>query len=156
MTPRARLASFLAEYDPVIARRARAVLATLRKRLPGALELVYDNYNALAIAFGPSERASEAIFSVAVFPRWVSLFFLQGAKLRDPKRRLRGRGARVRHVVLESARTIDDPAVRALMKLALQQAKVPLDPRRKHRLVIRSISTKRRPRRPASAARAKA
>lgn len=149
MTPRAQLASFLAKYDPAVARRARAVLATLRKRLPGALELVYDNYNALAIGFGPSARASEAIFSVAVFPRWVSLFFLQGAKLHDPKRRLRGKGTRARHVVLESARTIDDPAVRALMELALKQAKRPLDPRQKQRIVIRSISARQRPRRPA-------
>ena len=46
--------------------------------------------NALAIGFGPTERASEAIFSIAVFPRWVSLFFLQGAGLPDPDGILQG------------------------------------------------------------------
>jgi len=50
----------------------------MRARLPGAVELVYDNHNALAIGFGPTERASDAVFSIALFPRWVSLFFLRG------------------------------------------------------------------------------
>ena len=65
-TPAQQLGSFLAKFDPRVAASARAALAQLRKKLPGAIELVYDNYNALAIGFGPSEKASEAIFSIAV------------------------------------------------------------------------------------------
>ncbi|MGA7411558.1 MAG: DUF1801 domain-containing protein [Bryobacteraceae bacterium] len=94
----------------------------MRKRLPGAVELVYDNYNALAIGFGPSEKASEAIFSIAVFPRWVSLFFLQGATLEDPENLLKGSGRRARHIVLKDAGTLDEPAIEALMAQALKTA----------------------------------
>jgi hypothetical protein len=65
-----KLASFLAKFTPEIAAQAEEILLCLRARLPNALELVYDNYNALAIGFGATERASEAILSVAVFPRW--------------------------------------------------------------------------------------
>src|ERR1039458_9537409 len=65
-------------------------------RLPGAVQLVYDNYNALVIGFGPSERASEASFSIVLYPRWVTLFFLQGAGLPDPRRLLKGSGKVVR------------------------------------------------------------
>jgi len=90
---------------------------------------VYDNYNALAIGFGPSERASEAIFSIAVYPRWVSLFFLQGAKLPDPDNVLRGSGSRVRHLVLTEPDVLEQPAVKKLMALALASAKMPLDPK---------------------------
>ena len=71
------------------------------------MQLVYDNYNALAIGFGPSERASEAIFSIVLYPRWVTLFFLQGAGLADPKRLLKGSGKVVRHIVLASAADLD-------------------------------------------------
>ena len=121
----------------------------MRSRLPGAIEIVYDNYNALAIGFGPSERTSEAIFSIAVYPRWVSLFFLQsGIRLPDPKRLLKGTGKRVRHIVLESAADLDRPAVRALMREALARAVVPIDRGGAHRLVIKSVSAKQRPRRP--------
>lgn len=48
-----RLAGFLAKFTPEIAAFAQASLFRMRARLPGAMELVYDNYNALAIGFGP-------------------------------------------------------------------------------------------------------
>ena len=147
--PRRQLARFLDKYEPAIAKRARASLAFLRKRLPTATELVYDNYNALAIGFGPTRNASDAIFSIAVYPRWVSLFFLQGAALPDPDGRLRGSGKKVRHIVLSRAEELRLPAVEALISAALATAKKPLDPYAKPILLIKSISAKQRPRRPA-------
>src|SRR5277367_2422541 len=110
-----QLASFLVKFTPEVSSLAEAILAKMRKRYPTAFELVYDNYNALAIGFGPSERASEAIFSIALFPRWVSLFFLKGANLRDPDALLKGNGTRVRHIVLKDAGALDEPAIQALM-----------------------------------------
>ena len=76
-SPEQQLASFLAKFTDEIAALAEAILGEMRRLYPTALELVYDNYNALAIGFSPTERPSEAIFSIALFPRWVSLFFLQ-------------------------------------------------------------------------------
>src|SRR5580658_4552540 len=89
-SPSKQLDSFLAKYNPEIASLARRALAKMRKRLPGSLEMVYDNYNALAIGFVPNERPSDAIFSIALYPSYVVLFFLQGAGLPDPHRRLQG------------------------------------------------------------------
>jgi len=147
-SPEDQLASFLAKFTPEIASRAEAILTKMRARYPSALELVYDNYNALAIGFGPTERASEAIFSIALYPRWVSLFFLQGKGLPDPENRLKGEGNVARHIVLTSPELLDDPAVVALMLQAEAAAEVPLDPGGTRRLIIKSISTKQRPRRP--------
>jgi hypothetical protein len=147
-TPAQQLRSFLAKFEPRVAASARAALARLRKKLPGAIEIVYDNYNALAIGFGPSDKASEAIFSIAVFPRWVSLFFLQnGAKLPDPDKVLNGSGTRARHIVLTDSKILEQPAVKKLIALALKSAKKPLDPKQRRRLIIKSISAKQRPRR---------
>ena len=151
-SPTAQLRAFLAKYSPEIAARAQAILKKMRTRYPSALELVYDNYNALAIGFCPSERPSEAIFSIALFPQWVTLCFLQGKGLPDPKKILQGNGNQVRHIRLPSPDTLDDPAVVALMETAAARAKVPFDPACKHRLIIRSISAKQRPRRPAKSA----
>jgi len=151
--PARQLASFIDKFTPEMAALTRAVLTIMRKRYPTALELVHDNYNALAIGFSPTERASEAIFSIAVFPRWISLFFLQAQKastpLPDPEKRLQGTGNVVKHIRLASAKTLDEPAIRALMDEAEARAAVPLDPKGKHRLIIKSISAKQRPRRPA-------
>jgi hypothetical protein len=143
-----QLDSFLVKYNPEIASIARHSLVTMRKRLPGSLEMVYDNYNALVIGFVPNERPSDAIFSIALYPEHVSLCFLQGAGIPDPRHRLLGSGNVARHVKLESAATLDDPEIVSLMNAALHRAKVPLDPKQPRRLIIKSISAKQRPRRP--------
>jgi hypothetical protein len=147
-TPEAQLAGFMAAYTPEIAALAQGALEKMRSYLPGAIELVYDNYNALAIGFGPSERASDAIFSIALYPRWVSLFFLHGAALPDPAHVLRGSGTTVRHVILRTPATLDEPAIQVLIEEALLQAPAPINPNQPARLIIKSVSAQRRPRRP--------
>jgi hypothetical protein len=150
-TPAKQLTAFIHKFTPEIASLSKAILAKMRTSYPSALELVYDNYNALAIGFGHTERASDAIFSIALFPRWIHLFFLQAKGLPDPEKKLQGSGNVAKHIRLESAATLDQPAVRELMQAAVVRAKVSLDPRNKHRLIIKSISAKQRPRRPPEA-----
>ena len=148
MTADKQLASFIGKYSPGVAAVAKAALVTMRKRLPGAVELVWDNYNALAIAFGASEKLADVIFSIALYPRWVSLFFKHGATLADPEKLLKGRGNAMRHIVLEGAATLDRFVVRKLMDQAQDSASNPIDPKGKRRIVIKAISAKQRPRRP--------
>jgi hypothetical protein len=147
-TPEQQLAAFIAKFTPDMAKRIRAARATMRKRLPGALELVYDNYNFFVIGYGPSEKASDAIFSLAAQAKGLSLCFLQGARLPDPDRLLKGSGNVVRNLRLETADTLERPEVAALMAAALERAKTPLPPGGRHQLIIKSISAKQRPRRP--------
>lgn len=130
----------------------RKALRLLRRRVPGATEMVYDNYNALGVGFGPSDRASEAVLSIVAYPRWVSLFFLQnGARLRDLRGLLRGNGSRVRHIVLTLPAVLASPYVDALIEQALRSAKIAIDPPRRRVLVIKSIAARQRPRRPVQA-----
>src|SRR5215475_868187 len=112
-------------------------MVKLRKLIPPAFELVYDNYNALAIGFSPSEKAGDGIFSIAVYPKYASLFFLQGATLPDPNKRLEGSGNVVRHIKLESEKLLDDPQVLNLVNLALHRAKVPLKHGGTRKLIIK-------------------
>jgi len=144
-----QLAGFMAKFTEGVASFAEATLGEMRRLYPTALELVYDNYNALAIGFGPTERASDAIFSIALYPRWVSLFFLQAQGLPDPDKILRGSGSTAKHVVLTSPAMLHAPAVAELMREAAARAKAPFNPGCEHRLIIKSISAKQRPRRPA-------
>ena len=81
MTPQQQFDTFLDRFTPEIAKLARAAIAKMRKRLPGAHRLVYDNFNALVMGFGPTERAGDAFFSLAIYPKWINLFFLDGARL---------------------------------------------------------------------------
>jgi hypothetical protein len=147
-SPQAQLDGFIARYAPGVGGIAHGALARMRARLPGAVQLVYDNYNALAIGFGPTERASDIVLSIALYPRWVSLFFARGTLLRDPEKLLRGAGKTFRHIVLKDASDLDARAVRALISEALRQAGQRMGDATTGRLVIKSVSAKQRPRRP--------
>jgi hypothetical protein len=146
--PSQRLARFLAKYSPRIAAQGRRALAKMRKRLPGSTEMVYDNYNGLVIGFGPTDKPSLAIFSILLLADHVTLCFLQGAGIPDPNRRLKGGGNLVRHVRLVPLSVLDDPEILDLMNKALYRARVPIDPKARRQLIIKSISAKQRPRRP--------
>lgn len=140
----------MARFTPEVEALAEAALTKMRARFPNAIQMVYDNYNFLVIGFSPTERPSEAIFSLALSARGVSLCFLQAAsKLADPKKLLKGGGKQARHIRLENAAVLDRPAVKALMAQAIKRAVVPFDRSVPGRLVIRSVSAKQRPRRPA-------
>lgn len=150
-TPARALAGFLAKYTPSMAKEGRAALARMRKLVPGAVQMVYDNWNGLVVGFGPNERASDAVVSILMLPDHVTLCFIQDApSLPDPKRLLQGTGKVVRHIKLSSARDLDSPPIRALIKIAVRQSDVPFVRGAVTRLVIKSISPKQRPRRPAS------
>ena len=147
MSPGRQLEGLIGKFSPEVARVAKAARTKVRKLLPNAFELVYDNYNALALAFGPTERASEIVLSIAVYPRWVSLFFAHGAMLPDPGRVLRGSGSQMRHVVLERIEVLDSAPVRTLIKAAVARHPTPFGSGR-GRTIIKSVSAKQRPRRP--------
>lgn len=149
LSPAGQLAGFMAKFDSEVASVARFARSRLRKVLPAsALELVYDNYNALAFGYSPTERASDVVVSVALYPRWVSLFFMRGARLADPSGILRGSGSQVRHIVLEPREILDSGPVRALIKTAVATHPKQFGTAR-GRTIIKSVSTKQRPRRPA-------
>jgi hypothetical protein len=148
----AQLDSFLAKYDPAVATFARRALTKMRKLVPGAIEMVYDNYNWLVIGFSPSERPSEAIFSLVLPPGRVTLCFLQGAGLPDPAKRLQGSGNVVRNIRLYNAgepdeKVLDDPEVLALINVALNRAKVPMPEGARRKVIIRAMAARQKPRR---------
>jgi len=145
---RSQLAGFMAKYTPDMAREGRAAIARMRKLVPHAVQMVYDNYNGLVVGFSPNDRPSDAVVSILMMPAWVTLCFIQnGPDLPDPERLLKGNGNVVRHTRLASARALDTPAIRALIREAVKRSDVPFDPRQRARLVIKSTSKKQRPRR---------
>ena len=142
-----QLAGFIAKFDLVVAKRIRAARAGLRGRLPTAIEQVYDNYNFLAIGYCTTERTSDCLVSLAASAKGVALSFYHGASLPDPKHILLGGGNQNRFVRLESAKTLAEPAVDALIHAAIAQAKTPLAKTGGGYTMIKSVSAKQRPRR---------
>src|SRR3954470_8536826 len=104
-----QLRGFIAKFDRSSQALIRALRKAMRARLPGAYELVYDNYNFFVIGYSPTERPSAAIFSLAAGASGINLFFLRGARLADPKKLLLGAGKQVRFIRLASADALDRP-----------------------------------------------
>ncbi len=146
-TAEQQLTAFIDKFEPRQRALIRAVRRALRKRLPTASELAYDNYNFFVIGYSATERPSDAIVSIAAGASGVGLCFIHGAKLSDPKRILLGAGKQTRFIRLESADVLATPAVDALLAAAIAQARVPLRPTGRGALIIRSVSAKQRPRR---------
>lgn len=145
--PETHLKSFMDKFDGKNQTLIRAVRRRLRRRLPTANELVYDNYNFFVIGYCSTERPSDCIVSIAANANGVGLAFYYGAKLPDPKGILLGSGNQNRFLRLESAAQLDREEVQALIDAAIAHGKVPLPDRGRGKLIIRSISAKQRPRR---------
>ncbi|MDQ2931714.1 MAG: DUF1801 domain-containing protein [Gemmatimonadota bacterium] len=143
-----QLAAFIAKYDPAVAALARTCRATMRKILPTANELVYDNYQFLAVGYSSTDRASDSLLSLAVSPKGVALCMHYGAHLPDPTTIMYGGGNQIRFVHLDGAKSLTAPAVRALIRAADAHGRVPLPRTGNGQLIIKAISAKQRPRRP--------
>lgn len=116
--PHDQLLEFLAPYGEEITRLALQARGAVLKQDPQAIELIYDAYNAVVTAFSPTDRLKDAFCAVAVYRDWVNLSFNYGALLADPKRRLQGKGTRIRHIRLENARELRAPEVVELIRRA--------------------------------------
>jgi hypothetical protein len=138
----AQLTAIIDARPPAMAKLTKAVLAKVRERLPGSVEMVYDKKNALVIGFCSAERAANVINSIAVYSKWVNLYFSEGDTLPDPEGLLQGTGSMVRSIRVTDAADLDRPAVKALMAEARKCAEPPLDPKAKRKVLLRQ-STRR-------------
>jgi len=137
---------FIDKFEPAMAMMIREVRASVRKRLPGANELVWDNYNFFVLGYSPTERPSDSWISLAANSKGVGLCFYWGSELPDPEGMLEGSGSQNRFIrLVDGAKTLKDPRVKALIQAAVEHGEPP--PKVKGKLVVRSIAAKQRPRR---------
>jgi hypothetical protein len=151
VTAEQQLASFIKKFDSKNAALIRSVRRALRKRMPSANELAYDNYNFFVIGYCSTERPSDCIVSIAAAANGVGLSFYYGSRLPDPRRLLLGSGSQNRFIRLASAARLADRGIDELIDAAIAQAENPLNRSGRGKLIIRSVSKKQRPRRKAHA-----
>ena len=136
----AELTAIIDARPPEMAKLTKAVLARVRERLPGSVEMVYDKKNSLVIGFCSAARASNVINSIAVYSKWINLYFFEGDTLPDPEGLLQGTGSMVRSIRVTDAAELDRPAVKALMAAARKCAEPPLDPKAKRQVLLKQAT----------------
>src|SRR5580765_7217537 len=98
------LLKFLKPFEP----GARDIALWLRDFVwdlyPNANELIYDNYNALAFGWSPTDRVGHTFCSVAVgrSSNNVHFGFYWGSELSDPEKMLLGKGNQYRYILVRS------------------------------------------------------
>src|SRR5882724_5760853 len=123
--PTAEYLTFLKPYGPSITELALTVRKFVYSEAKGAVELIYDAYNAVASGYSFTGRPSDACIHVAVYARWVNLGFNRGSQLPDPAKILQGSGNWIRHIRITSKDDLKDPAIRAFVKAAIERATHP-------------------------------
>jgi hypothetical protein len=140
--PSEPLSALLSRFPGEIVALAKRCLPKLRRALPASYELVYDYSSSLVVAFGMSERGSEAIVAIAVFPDRVRLYF--DKSLPDPNGLLEGAGAKVRSVTVKTASELDRGDIHTLLEAAIQRSGVTFPRTGSTHRVMKSESKKRR------------
>ena len=150
-TTERRIAGFIDKYTPAVAAQLRDARQRLRARFPRGVEMVFDNYNALVFGIGATDHARDSFISIAGYPKWVTLFFLNGAELHDPGGLLEGDGKQVRGIRLKTPADMDSPAVVALIEQAVAPYREALAAAPPLVTVVKMEVEKQRLRRPGSA-----
>ena len=86
---------------------------------PRCNELIYDNYNAVAVGWSPSDRVGETFCSIAVGSnKYVHFGFYWGSKIKDPKKILQGKGNQYRFITIKTKSDLPKTYIKKLMKEA--------------------------------------
>jgi hypothetical protein len=117
---------------------------------PNCNELIYDNYNALAFGWSPTDKVGHTFCSVAVgrTPKNnIHFGFYWGSEISDPNKILLGEGNQYRYILVGSKTDFPKTYIKKLMKEAYANslAKVK-DPRQimKGQTIVKSVSAKKR------------
>jgi len=82
---------------------------------PDSNELIYDNYNALAVGYSPSDRAGDVFCSFAVYSKHVNFGFNRGSEIADPDKILNGEGSLYRHITVHNINDFPEAYIKTLL-----------------------------------------
>ncbi len=101
MKPNPQLKKFIHPYDEGIQKLTIELRDFITDLVPRANELIWDNYNAVAMAYSKSEKLKDAFCHIAVYSQHVNFGFNRGAELTNSNVKLNGKGKLIRHISLK-------------------------------------------------------
>ncbi len=147
MKPNPQLKTFLQPYSAEIQSLAMNLRDFITELVPEANELIWDNYNALAIAYSKSDKLKDAFCHIAVYSKHVNFGFNRGAELSGSSIKLNGKGKLIRHI---SVKNFDAFPKEAIQKMIWEAAGISenhnqelLATNRSPRSIVMSISEKK-------------
>lgn len=101
MKPNPQLKKFIKPYEEGIQKLTIELRNFITDLVPQANELIWDNYNAVAIAYSKSVKLKDAFCHIAVYSQHVNFGFNRGAELTKANVKLNGKGKLIRHITVK-------------------------------------------------------
>ena len=85
---------------------------------PTSNELIYDNYNALAFGWSPTDRLGHCFCNIAVgrSSKNIHFGFYWGSQINDPKKKLIGNGNQYRYLLVTNKKDFPKTYIKKLLK----------------------------------------
>lgn len=116
---------------------------------PRANELIYDNYNALAFGWSPTDRVGHTFCSVAIgrTSKNIHFGFYWGSEIADPEKRLIGEGNQYRYILVKSKPGFPKAYIKKLVKEAYKNSLSKVKDKSQlceGKTIVKSVSEKKR------------
>lgn len=116
---------------------------------PQTNELIYDNYNAFAFGWSPTEKVGHTFCSIAVgrTSKNIHFGFYWGSELDDPKKILIGEGKQYRYVLAQDEKKFPKAYIKKLAKQAYKNSLAKVKDKKEiveGKTVVKSVSNKKR------------
>ena len=140
---------FLSPFD----REIKDIVIWLREFIwdtyPKTNELIYDNYNALAVGWSPTDRVGHTFCSIAVgrTSKNIHFGFYWGSEISDPEKKLIGQGNQYRYILVKSISEFPKAYIKKLLKEAYANSMTKVKDKKQimhGNTITKSISTKKR------------
>ena len=143
------LLKFLKPFSKEIIERALWLREFIWDLYPQTNELIYDNYNALAVGWSPTDRVGHTFCSIAVgrTSNNVHFGFYWGSEISDPDEVLLGEGNQYRYILVSDKNKFPKAYIKKLVKEAYANSLAKVKDKKQimnGQTIVKSISTKKR------------
>jgi hypothetical protein len=144
------LLKFLKPFPKKLQEKALWLREFIWDLYPKANELIYDNYNALAVGWSLTERQSHTFCSIAIGRSSHNLHvgFYWGSELNDPKGMLMGMGNQYRYILVNNIGDFPAAYIKKLLKDAYANSLAKVKDQKEIReglTITKSVLDKKRP-----------
>ncbi|MFL5808255.1 MAG: hypothetical protein ACJ749_01965 [Flavisolibacter sp.] len=116
---------------------------------PKTNELIYDNYNAVAFGWSPTDRVGHTFCSIAIgrTSNNIHFGFYWGSEISDPENKLLGEGNQYRYILVKSKNDFPKAYIKKLMKEAYVNSLAKVKDKKQlmeGKTITKSVSAKKR------------
>src|SRR5258705_9856216 len=144
------LLKFLKPFPDLIQETALWLREFVWDMYPQTNELIYDNYNAVAFGWSPTDRVGHTFCSIAVgrSSKNVHFGFYWGSELSDPGKILLGEGNQYRYILVTDKKKFPKAYIKKLVAEAYSNSLSKVKDKKQlmqGQTIVKSVSEKKRP-----------